>query len=157
MVNGQTVEGKASPGALDVKAPADVEELLRALADPTRYRIVQLLLERNHCSRSLSMALGISEPAVSQHMTILKRCGLVGFWRHGHHVHYRVDEAAVRVLIDTMRSWLDQAKTIEDCHQGNPCVYRACCDTCHHRRQTIIEREVATARKGCPDEDSGSK
>lgn len=126
----EAVEGKPHTGGLDVAVSVTASEMLRALADPTRYRIVQLLLERNHCSRSLSMALDISEPAVSQHMAILKRCGLVSFWRHGHHVHYRIDEAAVRSLIETLQDWIDQTKRIEECHQGTPCAYRACCGTC---------------------------
>ena len=58
---------------------ADLESLFKALGEPTRLKIVRLLTERHHCARSLSQTLGISEPAVSQHMTVLKRVGLVRF------------------------------------------------------------------------------
>ena len=43
---------------------------LKALGDPTRLTIFQQLLIRKHCTRSLSKKLGISEPAISQHLKI---------------------------------------------------------------------------------------
>ena len=63
------------------------EKMLKALGEPMRFRIFRMLLERKHCVRSLSKKLGISEPAVSQHMKVLKEAGLVYGERCGYHIH----------------------------------------------------------------------
>lgn len=44
------------------------EELIRAIGEPMRLRILELLTRRQYCVRSLARMLGISEPAVSQHL-----------------------------------------------------------------------------------------
>ncbi len=48
-----------------------------ALADPTRRRILDLLLERPHLVGELVDALGISQPGVSKHLRVLREAGLV--------------------------------------------------------------------------------
>ncbi len=80
-------------------------KFFKALSDPTRYKIFLLLLERHHCSRSLAQALGISEPAVSQHMAVLKDCGLVVGVRHCRHIHYVVDERVLAAALSQMGGW----------------------------------------------------
>lgn len=55
----------------------DIEVILKALGDPTRFRIFQNLLKRKHCVRSLSKAMNITESAVSQHMKVLREADLV--------------------------------------------------------------------------------
>lgn len=72
---------------------------LKALGDPTRYRIFQALLERKHCVRSLSKQLGVSESAISQHMKILKEAGLVYGQRFGYHIHYFPSQEALDGLV----------------------------------------------------------
>lgn len=103
---------------------AQVEAMLHALGDPTRYAIVQLLLDRHHCARSLAMTLGISESAVSQHMGVLKECGLVTSFRHGYHLHYVLSDEAVRAMVGQLQGWLDRMATIQDCHDLNPCRFK---------------------------------
>ena len=61
----------------------ELERMLRALGEPTRLKIYRALLERKHCVRSLSKKLGISEPAVSQHMKVMKEAGLVYGEKYG--------------------------------------------------------------------------
>ena len=50
---------------------------LKALADDNRLRILQLLLKTDLCVGALAKHLGISEPAVSQHLRILRKAGFV--------------------------------------------------------------------------------
>jgi DNA-binding transcriptional ArsR family regulator len=52
-------------------------EALRALADPTRRRIVELLAEREREVGELVVAFPISQPAVSRHLRVLREAGLV--------------------------------------------------------------------------------
>jgi len=50
---------------------------LRALADPSRLRILEMLREREQCVCDLTDALRLSQGTVSHHMAALKRAGLV--------------------------------------------------------------------------------
>jgi DNA-binding transcriptional ArsR family regulator len=73
-------------------------ELLKALADPTRMKIVRMLNEqqRMFCVNAIAHRLGISQSAVSQHLRILKQAKLVNGERKGYHVHYSVDKERVK-------------------------------------------------------------
>lgn len=63
--------------------------VLRALADPTRLRLVALCA-RGECAVSeLARVLGLSQPRVSQHLKQLGEAGLVQRFRDGHFVYYR--------------------------------------------------------------------
>ena len=102
-------------------------KLFKALSDPTRYRIFQLLLERHHCTRSLAQALGISEPAVSQHMAVLKECGLVVGVRHCRHIHYTVNEQVLAEALVCMHGWIETSRSASDCQARNRCAF---CERC---------------------------
>ena len=69
--------------------------VFKALADPTRLNLVKLLCHQHDpealCVNALAGLLGITQPAVSQHLRILKNVGLVRGKRQGYHVHYAVD------------------------------------------------------------------
>ena len=70
---------------------AELAQALKALAVPSRLRIIQLLQRHAYCVRALTMRLDISQPAVSQHLAVLRRAGLVSGEKHGTMVHYRVN------------------------------------------------------------------
>ena len=48
-----------------------------ALADPTRRRVVELLRERPTASAQLAAGAGVTPPAMSRHLRVLRQCGLV--------------------------------------------------------------------------------
>ena len=103
---------------------ADVSAQLKALGDPTRHKIVMLLLERQHCPRSLALTLGISDSAVSQQMAVLRKAGLVQSYRHGYHIHYMLDKPAFERLAAKTRSWADAIDSARECHSARECNYR---------------------------------
>ena len=70
---------------------AELAQALKALAVPSRLSIIELLQAHPYCVGALTMRLDISQPAVSQHLAVLKRAGLVDADRHGTKVHYRVN------------------------------------------------------------------
>lgn len=78
-------------------------ELFKGLADPTRLRIVALLLERELCVCDLMAVLQLPQSTVSRHMTRLKTAGLVLDRRAGKWVHYRLEPGA---LIDDLGQFL---------------------------------------------------
>ena len=71
----------------------DEVKLFKCLADGNRMRIIRLLSERKYCVKALAKQLGISEPAVSQHMRLLKETGLVIIGeKNGYNIHYAVNK-----------------------------------------------------------------
>lgn len=88
-------------------------QILKALSDPTRLRLLQLLShaspeqlqegcqgapneQRYLCVNALTDALNVSQSAVSQHLRILRQAGLVRGERRGSFVHYTLDVDGVR-------------------------------------------------------------
>jgi ArsR family transcriptional regulator len=71
-----------------------------ALADPTRLKLLKLLHSQQEsdalCVGALTNLLGITQPAVSQHLRILKSAGLVSGERRGYHIHYSVNLEAMK-------------------------------------------------------------
>ena len=74
--------------------------IFSALADPTRLRLLKLLCHQHEpdalCVNALVGLLGVSQPAISQHLRVLKSVGLVKGERRGYHVHYAVDAEALK-------------------------------------------------------------
>src|SRR5579864_4061069 len=90
---------KAKPFALDL--------LFRALADPTRLRLLNLIGNREICVCYFVGILGVSQPKISRHLAYLRRLGLVAARRDGKWMHYRLsmpkDETAASILRETIK------------------------------------------------------
>ena len=71
---------------------------LKALSSPSRLRIIRLLGDRHYCVNALTARLAISQPAVSQHLAVLKDAGLVTDERCGTTVHYVLNRARLDEL-----------------------------------------------------------
>jgi DNA-binding transcriptional ArsR family regulator len=78
--------------------------ILKALSSPSRLRIVRLLCERSFCVNALTARLSISQPAVSQHLAVLKDAGLVVDERCGKKVHYRLDASRLEEVRSAVTS-----------------------------------------------------
>ncbi len=68
---------------------------LKALADENRMKLLEMLLNSDLCVGALAARLGISKPAVSQHLRILRKAGLVRGEKRGYWTHYMVDRQAI--------------------------------------------------------------
>lgn len=70
-----------------------------AFADPTRLKLVKILCRQQHpdalCVNALAHLLEVTQPAVSQHLRMLKTIGLVKAERRGYHIHYFINLAAL--------------------------------------------------------------
>ena len=67
---------------------SSLARLFRALGDPTRLSIIQLLMRDEFNVTLLCRELGIAQPSVSHHLGILRAHGLVQARRRGKEVHY---------------------------------------------------------------------
>ncbi len=85
---------------LDDEIYLRLAEIFRTLADSSRARIVHSLLHQELCTCDLAAITGLSEPAVSQHLRILRALRLVKSRREGKRVYYALDDDHVRFLLD---------------------------------------------------------
>ncbi|HEV2572108.1 metalloregulator ArsR/SmtB family transcription factor [Methylocella sp. CPCC 101449] len=75
--------------------------LFRTLADPTRRAIFERLCrEGEQTVSALTAQAGVSQPAVSKHLGVLKQAGLVRDRQDGRLTHYSADRRALAPLID---------------------------------------------------------
>jgi len=107
-------------------------DVLMAIADPTRLKILELLGHRGYCVGVLAGILGISAPAVSQHMKVLQNAGLVNGVRRGYHTHYSVDRAMLMTVAKELGdiAALEPAPCMRDhepCGNGGKADCVRCC------------------------------
>ena len=100
--------------------PAVADNLFKALSDPTRRAIFEhLSRDGEQTVHALTYRAGVSQPAVSKHLTVLKRAKLVRQRREGRENHYSAQPQALAPLIDWMsvyaafwRDRFDQLETL---------------------------------------------
>jgi ArsR family transcriptional regulator len=91
-----------------------VDRLLKALADPTRLRIVRLLQADEVCVCHIHESLKISQPKTSRHLAYLRRAGVVTTEKRGLWVYYRLapqSSAVTQTLLDAARHCVAHAST----------------------------------------------
>jgi DNA-binding transcriptional ArsR family regulator len=77
--------------------------LFKSLADPTRRALFERLSrEGEQTVRMLTDRAGVSQPAVSKHLRVLKHAGLVRARHRGRETHYRAQPRALVPLVDWM-------------------------------------------------------
>lgn len=86
---------------------------LKALADPTRLKIVSLLNHRSCCVCELVPIFGISQPAVSKHMSRLKNADLVVESRKGQWVVYSLNQERLEQVRFALGSLPDYSQEFE--------------------------------------------
>ncbi len=94
------------------------DELWAAIADPSRRRVLDLLVQRGEASASgLAGHVPFTRQAVSKHLVVLGRAGLISRRRRGREVLYQVDAArldqATRAMADIARRWDRRLDTIK--------------------------------------------
>jgi DNA-binding transcriptional ArsR family regulator len=82
---------------------AATSHVFAALADPTRRGIFEHLARDGEQNvRALTTRAGVSQPAVSKHLGILKHARLVSHRRAGRETHYTAQPQALKPLLDWM-------------------------------------------------------
>ncbi len=70
----------------------DCVEFCKSLADPTRQKILEMLLEKEITVNEIVEAFDLSQPTVSHHLEILSRNGLLSSRKEGKQVYYRTNQ-----------------------------------------------------------------
>ncbi len=98
--------------------------VLRALADPTRYRLFNAVREKERCVRDLVDSQALAQPLVSHHLRVLAEAGLVLARRADGFTLYSIDPAGLAAARDAVSTLLDPDHLAAVARPGgNP----ACC------------------------------
>jgi DNA-binding transcriptional ArsR family regulator len=95
------------------------DAIFKSLADPTRRALFERLSrDGEQTVHMLTDKAGISQPAVSKHLRVLKHAGLVRARHHGRETHYRARPSALAPLVDWMsyygRFWHERFDRLEE-------------------------------------------
>ncbi len=98
-----------------MKSDADLVLAFKALGDPTRLKILELLRargksccdliardERGLCACDIEASVGLSQAAVSHHMGLLRRAGLIDAEKRGRWIFYRRNDVALAGLAEAV-------------------------------------------------------
>ena len=103
-------------------------EVMKALSDPNRVKIVKMLQHRSMCVCELRELLQVSQPTVSKHLKILERAGLVNSRKDGLWVDYFLADGSespyAGSLLGNLRHWLEKDDAISPLLNRLPFVNR---------------------------------
>lgn len=107
--------------------PVPLDQLFRAMADPTRLRLINLMAEQEICVCYFIEVIGAPQPKISRHLAYLRRAGIVAARRDGKWMHYRLtvpqDSHAASILKSTIEALKRDKNMQRDCDR----LDRACC------------------------------
>ena len=83
-----------------------LQNTLRALADPTRRTILNLLKQDSLPAGEIAACFDMSVPAVSKHLAVLKEAGLVRDRREGKYIYYELNAS----VLEEVLLWLNDLK-----------------------------------------------
>lgn len=93
----------------ELMSTPNLDDTLLALADPTRRRVVDLLRKKPRRAGDLAEALDMSPPALSRHLRVLRKSGLIEDSGVDHDARvslYRLK----REPFETLRDWLEEVE-----------------------------------------------
>lgn len=100
-----------SDDILELKA-----NVLKALGQPTRLKILELLRNGERCVCEIFPAIQEEQSNVSRHLALMKAAGILASRKQGQMVHYRVRDPRVFKLLDgvgvLLKTHLDERKTL---------------------------------------------
>ena len=92
------------------------ENILKAVADGKRVRILKLLSQRKFCVCELADILGATQPAISKHLKKLRSAGLIDGEQDGFWTNYFIAKSKdrhVKMLLTCVHKWLNEDAVIK--------------------------------------------
>ncbi len=80
----------------------ELAEFFKALSHPVRLKIISILIDGKQCVKNLGELLNMSQPSVSQHLSILRSRGIVGWKREGSIICYYIKDSRILKLYDML-------------------------------------------------------
>lgn len=93
-----TAVDRARAALITVETAEEVAQFFKALADPTRVRLIALLAEHELCVHSIVNVMGMTQSAISHQLQTLRALRAVRSRKAGKHVYYTLDDSHIRDL-----------------------------------------------------------
>ena len=88
-----------------------VNRAFRALADPTRRRILRLLRERRRTSGEIANLFRSSWPTISRHLAVLRAAGLIVRERSGNFIEYDINTTVLQEVVEFLLNSMPERRT----------------------------------------------
>ncbi|MBC7329459.1 winged helix-turn-helix transcriptional regulator [bacterium] len=98
-------------------------EAFKVLSNPLRMRILEELLKGSRCVTKIAEKLGVSQPAITQHIRALERLNLVIGERKGNRIHYSINVSGLEEMKKVIFQLLSGLEPREE-----KCGYREKCE-----------------------------
>ncbi len=102
--NDENPDSAAARATAELLLPEDVAvrvaEMFKALADPTRVRIIGLLAHAEFCVGDLARTLGMTQPAISHQLRVLRNLRIVRGRKEGRRIFYTLMDEHIHDLFD---------------------------------------------------------
>jgi len=92
-----------------MKIEIDCVDFCKALADPTRQKILEMLLQREMTVSEIVEEFNLSQPTISHHLEFLARYGLLTSRKDGKQVYYETDHAKVTYCCGRLMAKFEEA------------------------------------------------
>lgn len=110
-----------------MKSEYRLERLFRALADPTRLRLVHLMAEREICVCYFVEVIDAPQPKISRHLAYLRRAGIGSARREGKWMHYKLVVPSDAHAAAILKTTLDSLKQDKELQRDLQNLTKACC------------------------------
>ncbi|MDI6601434.1 MAG: autorepressor SdpR family transcription factor [Thermoanaerobacteraceae bacterium] len=93
-----------------------VNEIFKALSDPTRRKILDMLRYKDMTAGEIAEMFDITKPSISHHLNILKQADLILDERRGQNIYYSLNTTVLEEIISIMLNFFQSGKDgkIED-------------------------------------------
>jgi len=97
----------------------EITKICKALSDPTRFKIFCLLNRGVFCVNAIVNGLQVSQPAISQHLKVLREAGLVNIEKKGYWAHYSSNKEKIDEFLKDFLKISELKEGGEECVRKN--------------------------------------
>jgi ArsR family transcriptional regulator len=90
-----------------------IQQLGKGIGSPSRYKILELLMDGPKTVTELVDKVDLTQPAVSQHLSTLRSCGLVDSLKKGQEVYYSLNTKQMLHILRSLTSDVEKCKQTE--------------------------------------------
>ncbi len=95
----------------DTASLLGMSDLFKCFSDPTRLKIINVLLLAEMCVCDLTKVMNMTQPSVSHHLKHLRQMRLVKYRRDGKSIYYSLNDYHIQLLFDLCKTHLNESKS----------------------------------------------
>jgi ArsR family transcriptional regulator len=110
-----------------MKPKPSLDQLFRALGDPTRLRLLNLMADQEICVCYFTEVIGAPQPKISRHLAYLRKAGIVAARREGKWMHYSLAVPSNPQVASVLKSVLEALQRDKALQRDRQRLNHACC------------------------------